>query len=244
MEELKMSNLKIWDKYKAVPENALKDFDNGNFKGTDINTMWRMKCLTEEFGMCGVGWYYDIININHEKVNEADTIMTFAEIKLYIKVDGEWSKGITGVGGNKMLTKIKLKADGSGGYYKASDEATKIGENGKYYFAPLHEEYEIDDIIKRLTDNDILILEEMGDLTSEEIEYIKMPRLCTGILYLFPAGAAVHFLFSRRKKNEEDHFSAAGSGNGSDSGCLRHRAEARRDQGSRSWQQRDSGSRC
>ena len=32
---------------------------------------------------------------------------------------------------------------------------------------------EIDDIIKRLTDNDILTLEEMGDLTPEEIEYIK-----------------------------------------------------------------------
>lgn len=121
-----MNNLKIWDKYKAVPQNALKDFDNGNFKGTDINTMWRMKCLTEEFGMCGIGWYYDIISINHEKVVEADTIMTFAEIKLYIKVDGEWSKGITGVGGNKMLTKTKPKSDGSGGYYKASDEATKM----------------------------------------------------------------------------------------------------------------------
>lgn len=121
-----MENLTIWNKYKEVPQNALKDFDNGNFKGTDINTMWRLKSLTEEFGICGIGWYYDIISINHERVEEADTIMTFAEIKLYIKVNGEWSKGITGVGGNKMLTKTKLKSDGTGGYYKASDEATKM----------------------------------------------------------------------------------------------------------------------
>ena len=32
---------------------------------------------------------------------------------------------------------------------------------------------EIDDIINRLTDNDILALEKMEDLTPEEIEYIK-----------------------------------------------------------------------
>lgn len=116
-----MSNLEFWNKYKEVPANALKDFDNGNFKGTDINTIWRMKCLTEYFGMCGIGWYYDIINISHEKIDEADTILTFAEIKLYIKVDGEWSKGITGVGGNKMLSYVKSRD-----YYKASDEATKM----------------------------------------------------------------------------------------------------------------------
>lgn len=121
-----MSNLEFWDKYKSVPNNALKEFDNGNFQGTDINTIWRMKCLTEYFGMCGIGWYYDIVNINHEKIEEANAIMTFAEIKLYVKVDGEWSKGITGVGGNKMLTKTKQKSDGTGGYYKASDEATKM----------------------------------------------------------------------------------------------------------------------
>lgn len=116
-----MNNLYFWNKYKEVPANALKDFDNGNFKGTDINTIWRMKCLTEYFGMCGVGWYYDIINISHEKIPEAQTILTFAEIKLYIKVDGEWSKGITGVGGNKMLSYVKSRD-----YYKASDEATKM----------------------------------------------------------------------------------------------------------------------
>ena len=55
-----MENLEFWNKYKEVPKNALKDFDNGKFKGTDINTMWRLKCLTETFGMCGVGWYFNI----------------------------------------------------------------------------------------------------------------------------------------------------------------------------------------
>lgn len=121
-----MENLEIYDKYKSVPANALKDFDNGNFQGTDINTMWRIKSLTESFGICGIGWYYDIVRTWNEQIAEANTVLTFAEIKLYIKVDGEWSKGISGVGGNKMLSKIKPKNDGTGGYFKASDEAVKM----------------------------------------------------------------------------------------------------------------------
>lgn len=113
-------NLQIWDKYKSVPKNALKAFDNGRFKGTDINTMWRIKSLTEEFGVCGIGWYYDIIRIWNESVPEEKLIMTFAEIKLYIKVAGEWSKGISGVGGNKMLSTTK------DGRLKDNDEAVKM----------------------------------------------------------------------------------------------------------------------
>ena len=42
-----MENLAIYNKYRKVPAEALKPFDNGNFKGTDINSMWRIKCLTE-----------------------------------------------------------------------------------------------------------------------------------------------------------------------------------------------------
>lgn len=115
-------NLEIWNKYAEPPKEALKDFNNGTFSGTDINTMWRLKCLTEQFGICGIGWYYDIEKIWNEEGTQAETIMTFAEIKLYVKVDGEWSKGISGVGGNKMLTKTK----GQNSYFKANDEAVKM----------------------------------------------------------------------------------------------------------------------
>ncbi len=116
-----MENLEIYDKYKSVPANALKDFDNGNFQGTDINTMWRIKSLTESFGMCGIGWYYDIQRTWNEELKDNGEVLTFAEIKLYIKVDGEWSKGISGVGGNRMLTYVRSKD-----YFKSSDEAVKM----------------------------------------------------------------------------------------------------------------------
>ena len=101
----------------------MKDFDNGSFKGTDINAMWRIKCLTEYFGMCGFGWYYDVIRTWTEKGDNSQETMSFAEIKLYVKdkTTNEWSKGISGIGGNKMETFVKKN-----NYWKVSDECYKM----------------------------------------------------------------------------------------------------------------------
>lgn len=114
-----MENLKLWNEWENPPKEALKDFNNGSFKGTDINTMWRIKILTEKFGMCGIGWYYDIIKIWNDQI--AEEVVTNAEIKLFVKVDNEWSKGISGVGGNKMRKYNTQKK-----YYQTNDEAIKM----------------------------------------------------------------------------------------------------------------------
>lgn len=116
-----MENLEFYNKYREVPQNAQKEFDNGKFKGTDINTMWRIKCLTETFGICGVGWYYDIVRTWCETGENSKETIAHAEIKLYIKVDGEWSKGISGIGGNKLETYSKKY-----GYWNISDECYKM----------------------------------------------------------------------------------------------------------------------
>lgn len=114
-----MENMEIYNKYKTVPQNALKQFNNGKFSGTDINTMWRIKSLTEAFGMCGIGWYFTTkrlwveTTINNEQ-------FAFAEIELFVKVDGEWSMPISGNGGNKLARLTK------NGEYSTSDEAFKM----------------------------------------------------------------------------------------------------------------------
>lgn len=114
-----MNNLEIYNRYKEVPKNALKPFDNGRFKGTDINTMWRIKSLTEAFGMVGIGWYYTIKRLWIEETLNGEQF-AFAEIELFVKVDGEWSKPISGSGGNKLLRDTK---DGTS---MTSDEAYKM----------------------------------------------------------------------------------------------------------------------
>lgn len=116
-----MENLEFYEKFRKPPQNALKEFDNGTFKGTDINSQWRIKALTQEFGMCGVGWYYDILRTWTEIGENSKEVMAFAEIKLYIKVNGEWSKGISGIGGNKQESFVKKSS-----YWKVSDECYKM----------------------------------------------------------------------------------------------------------------------
>lgn len=116
-----MENLEIYNKYRSVPKEALKPFDNGNFKGTDINSMWRIKCLTEQFGVVGHGWTTRVLRTwtyHDENTNE---IMAFAEIEMKVKIDGEWGEPFTATGGNKLSTYVKSKD-----YYKSSDEAFKM----------------------------------------------------------------------------------------------------------------------
>jgi len=102
-----MTNLNIYDKYRSVPETAKKTIQAGRLKGfTDINPMWRIKSLTEEFGMCGIGWYYDIVD---ERIEEGgnNEKSAFVKIHLFVKVDGEWSKPIVGTGGASFIANEK-----------------------------------------------------------------------------------------------------------------------------------------
>ena len=51
---------------------------------TDINPMWRIKTLTEQFGVCGFGWKYNIIDKCIE--SGADGVKcAFVDIELFIK---------------------------------------------------------------------------------------------------------------------------------------------------------------
>ena len=57
-----MDNLEIYNSLRQVPQNAQKPIQAGRLKGmTDINPMWRIKALTEQFGPCGIGWKVEVI---------------------------------------------------------------------------------------------------------------------------------------------------------------------------------------
>lgn len=116
-----MENMEIYEKVRSVPENAQKPFSNGRFSGTDINPMWRIKKLTELFGPCGVGWYYEIVECCRDDTDKSDEVVINAKINLYIKVDGEWSKPIAGIGGSKLVSHEKK------GIY-VNDEAYKMAQ--------------------------------------------------------------------------------------------------------------------
>lgn len=113
-----MENLELYSKVKEVPKDAQKTITAGRLKGfTDINPMWRIKCLTEQFGPCGIGWYYKTVDKWTEAVG--DEICVFVMIELYIFCEGKWSQPIPGTGGSKLATKER------NGVY-VSDECYKM----------------------------------------------------------------------------------------------------------------------
>lgn len=103
-----MDNLEIYNKVRTVPQNAQRKISGGRLDGkTDINPMWRIKSLTENFGMCGVGWKYEIVNKWLEPSEQTGEIAAFVDILLYINNGGEWSAPIPGTGGSTFVAKEK-----------------------------------------------------------------------------------------------------------------------------------------
>lgn len=123
-----MDNLSIYELVRSVPEKAQKKITGGNLNGfTDINPMWRIKMLTEIFGPCGIGWYYTIDSQWTETAADGRTA-AFCNITLYVKSDGEWSKGIPGTGGSMFVDLAKEKQ-------KASDECYKMAQTDAFSVA-------------------------------------------------------------------------------------------------------------
>jgi len=113
-----MENMKIWDAVKQPPPEALKEIQAGRLKGkTDINPQWRYQAMTEQFGICGIGWKYEVEVWNEPTT--AEQVFAFAKVNLYVKVDDKWSDSIPGIGGSMLVTKE------SAGLH-ASDEGYKM----------------------------------------------------------------------------------------------------------------------
>lgn len=112
-------NLTIYNTVRNPPKEALKPIKGGRLSGyTDINPMWRIKALTEQFGVCGIGWKYTITKQWTEQGANGE-VAAFTNIDLYIKVNGEWSDAIPGTGGSSFIAKEK------NGLY-TSDECFKM----------------------------------------------------------------------------------------------------------------------
>ena len=117
-----MDNLKLYNMGRIVPEEAKKPITAGRLKGmTDINPMWRIKCLTEMFGACGVGWWYEVTDkrivfdeLTNQKAAFVDILLFYVDLE-----SGRASRGIFGTGGSSFVAQEK-----NGAYL--SDECFKM----------------------------------------------------------------------------------------------------------------------
>ena len=75
-------NNEIWESLSKTDPKFTKNFKRGGgFGGTDINPAYRLKRMTEQFGVCGVGWGWILEKTWRE--DYAGTPFTFAQCNVW-----------------------------------------------------------------------------------------------------------------------------------------------------------------
>lgn len=91
-------NLDFWNKVQETDPKYTKAFNRGGgFKGTSINPTYNNKKVTEQFGMCGTGWGWDVINERYQRgapilINGKEVckeITHVLQISFWYKLNGE-----------------------------------------------------------------------------------------------------------------------------------------------------------
>lgn len=108
-----------YENLASPPADAVKQITGGKLKGfSDINPQWRYEALTQEFGLCGVGWKFEIANTFTEPVPATQELMIFVQVNLYVKEGDQWSEPIPGFGGDFLIVKDKNGIHGNDEGYK------------------------------------------------------------------------------------------------------------------------------
>ncbi len=116
-----MEALKIYKKLSQPPKGALREIKAGDLKGkTDINPQWRYEAMTEQFGLVGIGWKYEIQKLWTEPGANGETL-AFAQVAVFVRDPDtkEWSDAIVGIGGSKLINKFNAGP-------KSNDEGYKM----------------------------------------------------------------------------------------------------------------------
>lgn len=137
-------NMEWYNHWYSPPQEVLKSFNTGTFKGTDIKPQWRIKVLTEIFGPVGFGWYFELKDRWIEEYGSE--VKVFVEVNLYIRdpVTKEWSKPIYGIGGNHIVNYRGRVSDE--GYKMATTDAQsyayqQLGIGGEIYMGVENTKY-------------------------------------------------------------------------------------------------------
>jgi hypothetical protein len=84
-----MSNNKaLWQRVCVTDPKAVKPITGKQYSGNSPKPYWIVERLTDEFGPCGIGWGFTIINERFERFNDSDTLHV-AAVRLWYVLDGK-----------------------------------------------------------------------------------------------------------------------------------------------------------
>lgn len=97
-----------YEALRRPPQEALRTIEFGALKGkSDINPQWKYEAMTEEFGLCGIGWKFEIADKEMVPVQQTGEVMIFVVVNLYVKDGESWSAPIPGCGGDFLIKRDK-----------------------------------------------------------------------------------------------------------------------------------------
>ena len=83
-----MSNKALWERVCITDPKAVKPITGKQYQGNSPKPYWVVERLTEEFGPCGIGWGFTIINQCMERLVEYE-ILHVAHIRFWYELDGK-----------------------------------------------------------------------------------------------------------------------------------------------------------
>jgi hypothetical protein len=103
-EKQKMTNnMTFWESVKKTDPKRVKPITGKQYKGNSPQPYYLVERMTEQFGMCGLGWGINIINERMERLTETD-VLNVAVVEIWYML-GDKRGCITQIGQTKACYK-------------------------------------------------------------------------------------------------------------------------------------------
>lgn len=80
-------NKALWQRAFTTDPRAVKEITGKQYRGNSPKPYWIVERLTDEFGPCGIGWGFQIINERFERFSETDSLHV-ASVRFWYVLDG------------------------------------------------------------------------------------------------------------------------------------------------------------
>lgn len=84
-------NMKIWSALSQTDPKHTKPVDQGQRKFTAIDAHWQVQRMTEQFGVVGIGWGYEVVHSTLEfpQKDASPIVLAVADVVMWTRQKGE-----------------------------------------------------------------------------------------------------------------------------------------------------------
>lgn len=83
-----MTNKALWQRVCVTDPQAVKAITGKQYSGNSPKPYWIVERLTDEFGPCGIGWGFQILNERIERFSDTDTLH-IAVVRFWYDLEGK-----------------------------------------------------------------------------------------------------------------------------------------------------------